>query len=142
MLETKKPYLINLIYTLLGFLISLIAVYNDNRGLIIVVLLGLQLFLLYTYKLKLIKIFYILQFVSSLVGAIGIYIYIEDNPSNPLNSLIISSALIYLLLIILSYIAVEHQIAKDGGEKEANEEKRMKVVLVVVGIADKLVLFI
>jgi hypothetical protein len=132
MLETKKPYLANLIYTLLGFLVSLFALYKDERSLSLVILLGLQLILLYKYKLKIIKIFYILQLGSYLVASIGFYFYLNDNINKNSNSLVIAIFLLLIALNILSYLAVEHQIAKDGGEKEANEEKKMKVVLVVV----------
>jgi hypothetical protein len=122
----------NLIYTLLGFLVSLFALYKDERSLSLVILLGLQLILLYKYKLKIIKIFYILQLGSYLVASIGFYFYLNDNINKNSNSLVIAIFLLLIALNILSYLAVEHQIAKDGGEKEANEEKRMKVVLVVI----------
>jgi hypothetical protein len=131
MLETKKPYLANFVYTSLGFILSLIAVFNDSRSILIALMLGLQVFLLYQKKLKLIKIFYIVQLIFYLLTTIGFYYIIADDKIPSLN-IIIPVYIIFLSLVILSYLAVEHQIAKDGGAKENKTEKIMITLLSLV----------
>ena len=128
MLETKKPYIANFVYTLLGFILSLIAVFSDSRSILIVLMLGLQVFLLYQKKLKLIKIFYIVQLICYLLTTIGFYFIIADDKI-PSIDIIIPVYIIFLSLTILSYLAVEHQIAKDGGAKENKTEKIMLTLL-------------
>jgi hypothetical protein len=122
----KKPYLINLIFTGIIFIASLISLFIDTRNLIAVFLIAIQFGFLFFYKYKFIKIYYVFQLAFIAFGLAGILFLSKD--FDPIT--IISIGLIVASVVgatFVSYLTVNHQSEQIGTLSESQLLSKIKI---------------
>ena len=127
MKKFKKPYLINIEFTILALLITLVASVKDLKMLVGSGFVIILLYLLYSQRLLLIKIFYVIQFVILLLGIVGISMIIEK--FDTLILIGIYSIFVNMCIhVVLAYFTVIHQIAEVDSQQEKNQYKIVKIL--------------
>lgn len=132
MTQFKKPYLLNIAYTVLALLIFLYASTKDLKMLMGVGVISLQLFLLYTKRFQFLKILYVIQISILILGIIGISM-VADIEKLGLYVFVAIYAMILNMCVhgALAFCTVLHQRAETTSIEESDIYKKVKILFLI-----------
>ena len=130
--QFKKPYLINLVFTSISLIISLIALTKDMKIIVGVIFVLSQLLLLYFKKYKVAKIIYLIQIVVIIFGIVGMgYAVNVDNFG--ITMIIAFSSMFTSMGVasLIGYFVVDHQSAEKSSDLENKIFTKIKILLII-----------
>ena len=130
--QFKKPYLINLVFTSISLIISLIALTKDMKIIVGVIFVLLQILLLYFKNYKVAKIIYLIQIAIIIFGIVGMgYAVNVDNFG--ITMIIAFSSMFTSMGVasLIGYFVVNHQIAEKSSDLENKIFTKIKILLII-----------
>jgi hypothetical protein len=130
--QFKKPYLINLVFTSISLIISLIALTKDMKIIVGVIFVLIQLLLLYFKRYKVAKIIYLIQIAIIIFGIVGMgYIVNVDNFG--ITMIIAFSSMFTSMGVasLIGYFVISHQIAEKSSDLENKIFTKIKILLII-----------
>ena len=130
--QFKKPYLINLVFTSISLIISLIALTKDMKIIVGVIFVLLQLLLLYFKNYKVAKIIYLIQIAVIIFGIFGMgYAVNVDNFGITMIIAVSSMFTSMGVASLIGYFVVNHQIAEKSSDLEIKIFTKIKILLII-----------
>lgn len=130
--QFKKPYLINLVFTSISLIISLIALTKDMKIIVGVIFVLLQILLLYFKKYKVAKIIYLIQIAIIIFGIVGMG-YAVNYDNFGITMIIAFSSMFTSMGVasLIGYFVVDHQSAEKSSDLENKIFTKIKILLII-----------